>query len=175
MVEANMIFFRRDELLVEGVDHNRSMHIIVKCEDKVVSRVLVDGGSGMNIFPLSTLRELSIHLREVKESHVRVRAFNGSQKDVIGEIYLALQIRPIEFPILFQVMDISSLYNLLLGRPWIHMAWAVPSTLHQCMKFECDCQEIIIHGEWNRSSYVEHAVLFIEVLDGVTFHVVKIM
>jgi len=26
-------------------------------------------------------------------------------------------------------------YNLLLGRPWIHANWIVPSTLHQCFKY----------------------------------------
>lgn len=62
-----------------------------------MSRVLVDGEFAVNICPLSTLRELGIHLKEVKEIHVRVRAFDGSQKDDIGEIYLALQIGTVEF------------------------------------------------------------------------------
>ncbi|KAK4732101.1 hypothetical protein R3W88_025089 [Solanum pinnatisectum] len=35
----------------------------------------------------------------------------------------------------FQVLNINTSYNLLLGRPFIHMAGAVPSTLHQLMKF----------------------------------------
>ncbi|XP_075086275.1 uncharacterized protein LOC142168986 [Nicotiana tabacum] len=148
-----MTSFRRDELPVEDVGHNIAIHITVKYGDKVVSRVLVDGGSRVNISPLSTLWELGIHLREVKESHVRVRAFDGSHKGIIGEIYWAIQIGPVEFPILFQVMDISSSYNLLLGRPWIHMVGAVPSTLHQCMKFVWGFQEIVIHDELSQSSY----------------------
>ena len=32
-------------------------------------------------------------------------------------------------------MDINPSYNCLLGRPWIHMVGAVPSTLHQKVKF----------------------------------------
>nr|XP_009603846.1 uncharacterized protein LOC104098741 [Nicotiana tomentosiformis] len=175
MVEANMITFRRDELLVEGSSHNKALHITVKCIDKVVSQVLVDGGSGLHICPLSTLQELGIHFREVKKIHVRVRAFDGSQKDVIGEIYLALQIGPVNFSVLFQVMDISSSYNLLLGRPWIHMAGAVPSTLQQCIKLEWVCQEIVLHGKWGHSAYLEYDVPFIEGLDEVTFHAVEIM
>ncbi|XP_070042611.1 uncharacterized protein [Nicotiana tomentosiformis] len=141
-----------DELPVEGMDYNKALHITVKCGDKVISRVLVNEGSGVNICPFYTPRELDIHLREVKKRHVRVRAFDGWQKDVIREIYLTLQIGPVEFPILFQVMDISSSYNLILRRPWIHTTWVVPSTPHQCIKFEWDCQEIIIHGEWSRST-----------------------
>ncbi|XP_075077131.1 uncharacterized protein LOC107803507 [Nicotiana tabacum] len=175
MVEANMITFKRDELPVEGASHNKTLHITVKHRDKVASRVLVDGGSGVNICPLSTMRELGIHLRELKESHVRLRAFDGSQKDVIGEIYLALHIGPIDFLVLFQVMEISSSYNLLLGRRWKHMVGVVPSTLHQCIKFEWGCQEIVVHGEWGHSAYLEYDVPFIEGLDGVAFHAVEIM
>ncbi|OIT38607.1 hypothetical protein A4A49_51672 [Nicotiana attenuata] len=158
-----------------GLGHNKALHITVKCGDKVVSRVLVDGRSGVNTCPLYTLQELGIHLREFKESHVRVRAFDGSQKDFIGEIYLALQIGAIELPILFQEMDISSSYNLLLGRTWIYKTGAVPSTLHECMKFEWGCQGIVIHGEWSQSAYLEHAVPFIKTLDDVAFHAIDIM
>ncbi|KAH0716933.1 hypothetical protein KY285_012964 [Solanum tuberosum] len=32
-------------------------------------------------------------------------------------------------------MDMDTSYNFLLGRPWIHMARAVPSTLHQIHPF----------------------------------------
>jgi len=33
------------------------------------------------------------------------------------------------------VIDAETSYNLLLGRPWIHANWIVPSTLHQCFKY----------------------------------------
>jgi len=33
------------------------------------------------------------------------------------------------------VIDADTSYNLLLGRPWIHANWIVPSTLHQCFKY----------------------------------------
>ncbi|XP_070010242.1 uncharacterized protein [Nicotiana sylvestris] len=48
---------------------------------------------------------------------------------------------PTWFDVEFQVLDIPASYNLLLGRPWIHVAGAMPSTLHQAMKFEWNCQE----------------------------------
>ena len=33
------------------------------------------------------------------------------------------------------VIDTDALYNLLLGRTWIHANWLVPSTLYQCIKY----------------------------------------
>ena len=44
-------------------------------------------------------------------------------------------------------MDISSSYNCLLGRPWIHIAGAIPSTLHQKIKFMTEGQLICITAE----------------------------
>ena len=44
-------------------------------------------------------------------------------------------------------MDISPSYNCLLGRPWIHIAGAVPSTLHQNIKFVIEGQLVSIVAE----------------------------
>jgi len=76
-----------------------------------------------------------------------VRAFDGSKREVIGEVELPIQVGPCTFQIVFQVMDILPAYNCLLGRPWIHTAEVVPSTLHQKLKFVIDDKLIIVSGE----------------------------
>ena len=53
----------------------------------------------------------------------------------MGIIELFIQIGSCVFNVEFMVMDINLSYNFLLGRPWIHMAGVVPSTLHQKVKF----------------------------------------
>lgn len=47
--------FNDGELLKEGKDHNRLLHISVKCLDNVLARVLVDTGFSLNVIPKSTL------------------------------------------------------------------------------------------------------------------------
>ena len=54
--EVNHLTFSDDELPKEGTGHNQGLHITVKCELVYVTRVLIDGGSGANICPLSTLQ-----------------------------------------------------------------------------------------------------------------------
>ena len=44
-------------------------------------------------------------------------------------------IGPVRYSILFQVLRIQSSFNLLLCRPWIHKAGAIPSSLHQKVNF----------------------------------------
>ncbi|XP_070002752.1 uncharacterized protein [Nicotiana sylvestris] len=65
----------------------------------------------------------------------------------------------------FQVLDVAVSYNLLLGRPWIHAAKAVPSTLHQMVKFEWDRQGIIVHGKDNWCVPSDAIVPFMEFED----------
>ena len=64
-----------------------------------------------------------------------------------GEIEILMQIGPCTFKVDFQVMDISSSYNCLLGRQWIHIAGAVLSTLHQKIKFVTEEQLVCIAAE----------------------------
>ena len=84
---------------------------------------------------MSTLSRLLIDLSYMKKSHMIVRAFDGTKREVLGNIELPIQVGPCTFNSEFIVMDINPSYNCLLGRPWIHMAGAVPSTLHQKVKF----------------------------------------
>jgi len=60
---------------------------------------------------------------------------------------LPVQVGPCTFQILFQVMDIAPAYSCLLGRPWIHYAGVVPSTLHQNLKFTIGDKFFIVSGE----------------------------
>ena len=53
----------------------------------------------------------------MKHSKMVVRAFDGTRREVTGEIEIEMQIGPCTFTVGFQIMDISSSYNFLLGRP----------------------------------------------------------
>ncbi|XP_060210244.1 uncharacterized protein LOC132637118 [Lycium barbarum] len=164
--EVNRITFTDDELPVEGEGHNKALHLTVKCEEHYVKRVMIDGGSGVDICPLSTLQSLKISTDRIRTNNVCVRAFDGAKRDTIGEIDLTLKIGPVDFGITFQVIDMDTSYNLLLGRPWIHAARAVPSTLHKVVKFEYEKQEIIVHGEDDLSIYRDPSVPCVEAKEG---------
>jgi hypothetical protein len=76
-----------------------------------------------------------------------MKSFDGSRKSLIGEVDLPVTIGPHEFEITFQVMNIQVTYSCLLGRPWIHEAGAVTSTLHQKLKFVRDGKMVIVSGK----------------------------
>ncbi|XP_075095793.1 uncharacterized protein LOC142173842 [Nicotiana tabacum] len=122
--EVNRITFSDDDLPEEGAGHNRALHLMVKCEGHYVKGVMIDGGSSVDVCPLSTLQQLNIDTNRIRTSNVSIRAFDGSKRDTIGEIELTMTIGPVDFNIVFQVLDMETSYNFLLGRPWIHMARA---------------------------------------------------
>ena len=64
----------------------------------------------------------------------------------MGTLMIELLIGPTTFPTLFQVLRIPTSFNLLLGRPWIHRSWAIPSLLHQKMKFIHNRQVITVQS-----------------------------
>ena len=121
------------------------------CHEKAVNRVLVDDGSGLNICPLLTLRQLRFNLGKLKKNQVNMIFFDRVQRDTLGAVNLTIQMSPSKLSVQFQVFDIDTSYNLLLGRLFIYMARAVPSTLHQMMKLVWKNEELVIHGEGNHS------------------------
>nr|XP_012574207.1 uncharacterized protein LOC105852605 [Cicer arietinum] len=131
----NHLTFTDDELPTEGRGHNKALHISVMCLDHIMSRVLIDNGSSLNVISKSTLAKLPCDGTYMRPSPMVVRAFDGSRREVMGEIDLPIQIGPVTFEITFHVMDIVPAYSCLLGRPWIHSAGVVPSTLHQKLKY----------------------------------------
>uniref|UniRef100_A0A1S4AYV5 G-patch domain-containing protein n=1 Tax=Nicotiana tabacum TaxID=4097 RepID=A0A1S4AYV5_TOBAC len=142
-------------------------HIPVKKQvtEEDAEEVLADNGSSANICPLSTLQKLKIGTERIHMNNVCVRGFDGGGKDSVGDIMLELSIWPVEFTMEFEVLDVVVSYNLLLGRPWIHAAKAIPSSLYQMVKFEWDRQEIAVHGDEKLSAYNDTIVPFIEIED----------
>ncbi|XP_050920197.1 uncharacterized protein LOC127137817 [Lathyrus oleraceus] len=56
---CNTLSFSGEELPKDGQNHNRALHILVKCKDDALARVLVDTGSSLNVMPKRTLANLS--------------------------------------------------------------------------------------------------------------------
>ncbi|KAI5418068.1 hypothetical protein KIW84_042637 [Lathyrus oleraceus] len=143
---CNNLSFCDSYLPEEGRDHNLALHISMGCKDDAMSNVLVDTGSSLNVLPKTTLSKLSYQRPPMRQSGIVVKAFDGSHKTVIVEVDLPVKIGPTDFQITFQVMDIHPLYSCLLGRPWIHEAGAVTSTLHQKLKFVKNKKLVVVGG-----------------------------
>ena len=113
IIAGTCIAFTDEKIPPKGRDITKALHITIKCKSHIMPQAFLDNGSSLNVMPMSTLSRLPIDFSNLKKSQMVVRAFDSE----------------------FIVMDINPSYNCLLGRPWVHIASAVPSTLYQKVKF----------------------------------------
>ncbi|WKA05482.1 hypothetical protein VitviT2T_023446 [Vitis vinifera] len=143
---ATCIVFSDDDLPPEGSDHTRPLYISVGCSGRRVPSVLLDNGSALNVCPLATAIALGYAPSDFGPSTQTVRAYDSTRRKVMGTLEIELLIGPATFVAIFQVLRIPTSFNLLLGRPWIHRAGAIPSSLHQKVKFIHDGQVVVVQS-----------------------------
>ncbi|RVW19255.1 Retrovirus-related Pol polyprotein from transposon 17.6 [Vitis vinifera] len=170
---ATCIVFSDDDLPPDGLDHVRPLYITVGCSGRRVPSVLLDNGSALNVCPLATAIALGFAPSDFGPSTQTVRAYDSTKREVMGTLMIDLQIGPATFSTLFQVLRIPTSFNLLLGRPWIHVAGAIPSSLHQKVKFIHDGQTLEIedfHRDFVAMSFDQHSsTVVLDMMRGMTF------
>ena len=134
MCSPNLTFTDED-LLLGSKPHNRPLYVSDYAREQKIDRILIDGGSTVNILPKMAMRRLGLTMEELSHSRLVIQGFNQGGQHAISMIHLELIIGELTSNVLFHVSDAKTTYNMLLGRPWIHGNGIVPSTLHQCFKY----------------------------------------
>ena len=114
---------------------------------KRIPMVLVDDGSVLNMCPLKTASCLGLSIEDFVPIDQHVRAYDNNRREVLGTITLELTIGPMVKKVDFQVLNIASCFNILLGRPWIHDTEVVPSSLYQKVWFPHEGAIMTIYGD----------------------------
>jgi len=128
VLTTNQVSFSDDKFPPEGGDHSLAMHIVVKCKDMIIARALIDNGLALNVCPMATLERLKVDMSLIFPSIMIIRAFDDMRCEVQGEIELMIEIGLRSFKVNFHVIKVDFPYNMLLGRPWLHVVGAVTST-----------------------------------------------
>ncbi|XP_039044061.1 uncharacterized protein LOC120183431 [Hibiscus syriacus] len=90
----NFISFSDDEIPSRMMGNPKALHITIMCKGHVLSRVLIENGSALNVMPLVTLKKLSVDSTQMRNCQSIVRAFDGTKKEVLGKIDIPLTIGP---------------------------------------------------------------------------------
>ncbi|RYR18469.1 hypothetical protein Ahy_B03g063092 [Arachis hypogaea] len=131
---ANALVFRDPDSFNGEFYHNKPLYVEAVVEGMKVRRALVDAGSGVNIIPTHIFLEMGGSTDQIRPTQVGLNAFNGVGVKSRGYVNAVLEVGPIKTNNKFHVVDGSSSYHILLGRPWIHLHRCVPSSWHQCIK-----------------------------------------
>ena len=104
---ATCIVFSDNDLPPEGSDHVRPLFIDVSCSGRRVSSALLDNSSALNVCPLVTAISLGFSPSDFRPSIQTVRAYDGTQRTVMGTLTTHVMIGPVKYSILFQVFRIQ--------------------------------------------------------------------
>ena len=70
--------------------------------DALLSQVLVDTGSSLNVLPKNTLSQLLVEGMEMRAIALVVNDFDNSRRQVIGEVDIPIKVGPHLFTIIFK-------------------------------------------------------------------------
>nr|XP_016507407.1 PREDICTED: uncharacterized protein LOC107825087 [Nicotiana tabacum] len=145
MAENTLAFSEKDlETLIEP--HNDVLVISFLLNIIRVKRALVDPVSSDNVINSAVVEQLGLLNQIITASQV-LHGFNMTSEVTKREITLPVDMSDMVRNTKFQVINGDIRYNALLGRPWIHNIMAVPSTLHQMIKFLAKDGITTIYGE----------------------------
>jgi hypothetical protein len=91
----------------------------------------VDGGAAINLMPQTLLRKIGKLDTDLKPQNIVLSNYEGKVGHSLGAIQVNLTVGTITRPTLFIGIPFKANFNLLIGREWIHVVGAVPSSMHQ--------------------------------------------
>jgi len=148
LTSSNSISFTEQDDLSVSQPHNTPLHIVAFIHKHRIKRVLIDGGASLNICTLKLVLALGFSEQAVDPRRkITIKAYDEEERTTKGTVVLPIQVGPVIIDVVCQVLDRELVYNILLGRPWIHAMKAVPSTYHQCIKFLHNGKQVTIQGD----------------------------
>ena len=122
--------------------HNDTLIVSIRVKDYNMHRVLVDNGSSTNILYYPIFQQMGIGKERLILMNAPLVGFKGTRVLPLGAITLFVMVgnypQQIIKDVTFLVVDYSSAYNAILGRPTLNSWKAVTSTYHLMIKFPTD-------------------------------------
>lgn len=111
------IWFSDEEKYAIEEDHYRPLFIWGIFGNNPITRVMVDNGSKVNIFPW-TILYVGLPVAHLKCSIMVIQGFDQNEQWPLGKISIKTRFGKIEDDLLVIVVEVA--YNELLGCPWMH-------------------------------------------------------
>ena len=122
--------------------HDVALVVSIRIEDYNMHRVLVDNGSSADILYYPAFQQMGISRERLVLTNAPLVGFGGTRVLPFGAVTLSVMVgnypQQIAKNVTFLVVDCSSAYNAILGRPTLNSWKAVTSTYHLMIKFPTD-------------------------------------
>ncbi|XP_058218591.1 uncharacterized protein LOC131329475 [Rhododendron vialii] len=90
LISKHSITFTERDLPVDGVAHNRLLHITVKCIGHWVPIELINNDSAINVCPLRVAYRLGLTKKDLTSSNLAIKAYDSTRRVVQGTLMLEL-------------------------------------------------------------------------------------
>ncbi|XP_050242181.1 uncharacterized protein LOC126691157 [Quercus robur] len=115
--------------------HDDALVVTLRIGGYDVKRVLVDQGSAVEVMYPDLYKELNLKPEDLSPYDSPLVSFEGKTVTPKGMIRLPVQTDLDVVEVNFIVVDAYSPYTAIVARPWLHALGAMPSTLHQKVKY----------------------------------------
>ena len=119
--------------------HDDAIVITLLIADYTTRRVLVDNGSSADILYYPAFQQIRLRQYLLRLACSPLIGFEGMKVQLVGNVTLPVVVgsypRQITKSVNFLVVDYSSSYNAIIGRPTLNSWKAVTSTYHLSVKF----------------------------------------
>ena len=144
-VDNSTIEFSEDDAWRLHHPLDDALVVSLQIGDYNMHRVLVYNGSSADILYYLTFQQMRIDREQLTPTNAPIVGFGGTKVFPLGAITLSVMTgdypKQITREVIFLIVDCSSTYNAILGRPTLNSWKAVTLTYHLMIKFLTDYGE----------------------------------
>ena len=107
---------------------------------------MIDQGSGVDVMYLDLFKGLELKNEDFSKYDTPLVRFDNIVVIPQGQISLPVNMEGKQVVVTFIVVASFSPYTTILGKLWIHVMGAVPSTLHVKVKFRTEQGVVVVRG-----------------------------
>ncbi|XP_075655593.1 uncharacterized protein LOC142625763 [Castanea sativa] len=131
--------------------HDDALVVSVLIRDYNTHQVLIDNGSSTDILYYLAFQQMKIDREQLVSTNALLVSFRGTNVFPLSAVTLPVKVgdypQQITKDVTFLVVDCSSAYNAILGRPTLYSWKVVTSTYHLMIKFLTDYGVGELHGD----------------------------
>ena len=150
-VDNPVIGFMEEDARLLHQPHDNALVVSIRVGDYNTYKVLVDNRSPIDILYYPAFQQMRIERERLIQTNAPLVGFGGRRVYLMGAVTLLVMVRDYHQQLMkdvtFLVVDCSSTYNAILGRPTLNSWKAVTLTYHLMIKFPTEYEVGEVRGD----------------------------
>ncbi|XP_028117574.1 uncharacterized protein LOC114315186 [Camellia sinensis] len=132
---STKISFSNEDLTWVHYPYNDALLVTLQIGKFDVKRILINKGNSAEIIYYGLFKTLGLSHEALLNLESPLYGFSLSSVFLLGRIFLPVKAGETVHQIEFQVVNVPSPFNAIMGRTWLYQMEAVSSTFHQVLRF----------------------------------------